>query len=138
MLRVMVDTNVIISGIVFFGNERKLLNAIYINQATLLLTEYIEKETRIVFDEKFPGREKVFSSLIDLLNVERTPLPPKQLVEEAKLIIRDPKDAIILASAIISKPDLFVSGDLDFHTSKVKVWVHTVHTKEALALIKQK
>lgn len=40
------------------------------------------------------------------------------MTDRAKLIIRDPKDAVILASAIDAKLDYFVSGDLDFHTNE--------------------
>lgn len=34
--------------------------------------------------------------------------------------IRDPKDFPLLASTLIAKPDLFISGDKDFHTDEIK------------------
>ena len=54
---------------------------------------------------------------------------------EARSIIRDQKDAIILATAIKTKPDIFVSGDFDFHTSTITSLINVMHSKEAVALI---
>ncbi len=45
-MRIMLDTNIIISGIAFAGNERKLLDTIYCNSATLVLSEYVVLEVR--------------------------------------------------------------------------------------------
>jgi uncharacterized protein len=50
------------------------------------------------------------------------------MIEKAKLLIRDPKDAIILASVIDAKPDIFVSGDLDFHTLDVRALINVMNT----------
>jgi predicted nucleic acid-binding protein len=57
------------------------------------------------------------------------------MTEEAKLLIRDPKDAIILASAMDAKPDIFVSGDLDFHTDDVRKFINAVNTSRAIEII---
>ena len=48
-----------------------------------------------------------------MLEVEIASMPTTPMVEAAKLMIRDPNDAAILASVIESKPDVFVSGDLE-------------------------
>jgi len=57
------------------------------------------------------------------------------MIEEAKLLIRDPKDAIIFASAIDAKPDIFVSGDFDFHTDGVRKYINVVNTGRAIEII---
>ncbi len=135
MIRVMLDSNILISGIVFSGNERILINTIYSNSLILVLNEYIEIEVESVIRKKFPKQKLIFRNLIDLMIVEYTPAPSVDMVEEAKLLIRDPKDAIILASAIDAKPDFFVSGDLDFHTDDVRKRINVVNTSLAIALI---
>ena len=135
-MRIMLDTNIIISGIAFAGNERKLLDTIYCNNATLVLSEYIVLEARTVLKRKFPGKESLLDELISLFQVEIATIPLKEEIKEAQSIIGDQKDAIILATAIGIKPDIFVSGDLDFHTSKITSLINVMHSKEAVALIR--
>lgn len=48
MIRIMLDSNIIISGIVFSGNERKLLNNIYLKGLILILNDYIVIEVESV------------------------------------------------------------------------------------------
>jgi uncharacterized protein len=135
MIRVMLDSNIIISGIVFSGNERKLINTIYSKSLVLILNDYIEIEVESVIRKKFPKQKRIFRDLIDLLIIEYVLVPSGDMVEEAKLLIRDPKDAIILASAIDAKPDIFVSGDLDFHTYDVRKFINVVNTSRAIEII---
>jgi len=135
MIRVMLDTNVLIPGMAFAGNQRKLLNAIHLNRATLIVNDFLLKETKTVLNHKFPGHEKLLDNFLKLLKVEHSPQPSKESVEEAKPIIRDPKDTVVLASAIFAKPDIFVSSNLDFHISDVKSAINVFHPKEAIALI---
>ena len=131
----MLDTNVIVYGLAFAGNERELLNAIYYNNATLILSEYVVLETKAVLNRKFPGKERLLDHFINLVQVEIAAMPLKEKVNEAELIIRDQKNAVVLAAAIEVKPDIFVSGELDFHTSKITSTINVMHPKEAIALI---
>ncbi len=135
-MRIMLDTNIIVSGIAFTGNERKLLEAIYCNNTTLVLSEYVILEAKTVIKRKFPGKEGLLDDFINLFQVEIATIPLKKEINEAQSIIRDQKDAIILATAIKVKPDIFVSGDLDFHTSKINSLINVMHSKEAVTLIK--
>ncbi len=134
-MRIMLDTNIIVSGLAFPGNERELLYAIYSNSATLILSEFVALETKIVMKRKFPGKERIFEDFLSLVELEIAAMPLKEKVDEAALIIRDQKDAVVLATAIEVIPDIFVSGDLDFHTSKITSIINVMHSKEATALI---
>jgi len=134
-MRIMLDTNIIVSGLAFPGNERELLNAIYYNSATLILSEFVALETNVVMKRKFPGKERIFEDFLSLVQLEIAAMPPKGKIDEAALIIRDQKDAVVLATAIEVMPDIFVSGDLDFHTSKITSIINVMHSKEATALI---
>jgi len=135
MKRLMLDTNILISGIVFYGSERNLIRACYLRRYTMVLSEYIIRETQAVLKRKFPERESLLPDLLDMLEVEIASMPTTPMVEAAKLMIRDPNDAVILASAIESRPDVFVSGDLDFHTKKIGTVINVMTTREALNLI---
>ena len=135
-MRIMLDTNIIISGLAFAGNERKLLNTAYRKNATLIISEYVALETKAVLKKKFPGKENLLDELNNHFKVEIAGLPSKEEITEAESIIREQKDAVILATALRVKPDIFVSGDLDFHTSKITSLINVMHSKEAVALIK--
>ncbi len=135
-MRIMLDTNIIISGLAFAGNERKLLDTVYRKNATLIISEYVALETKTVLKKKFPEKENLLDELINLFKVEIAALPSNEEVKQAESIIRDQKDAVILATALRVKPDVFVSGDLDFHTSKITSIINVIYSKEAVALIK--
>lgn len=119
-MRVMLDTNVLVSGMVFHGPERRLLDTILKNDHVLVLCEQTEREAEMVLLRKFSVSERFLQNFLRLFRVERVSLPSQAAIEEARSLIRDPKDAPILAAAIIARPDLFVTGDKDFHTPEVK------------------
>jgi predicted nucleic acid-binding protein len=75
MIRVMLDSNIIISGIVFSGNERKLINTIYSKSLVLILNDYIEIEVESVIRKKFPKQNSILRNLLDLMIVEYTAIP---------------------------------------------------------------
>ena len=59
----MVDTNVLISGMVFGGSERRLLEVIR-RCHTLVLTDYLLAEATEVLARKFPGGEGLLDVLL--------------------------------------------------------------------------
>jgi putative PIN family toxin of toxin-antitoxin system len=133
-VRVLLDTNVLISAMAFSGPERRLLEAVGQGH-TLLVNEYLLTEAREVLARKFPGKEPLLDRLLQCLAVERLPLPSAEAVREAAKCLRDPKDAVVLASALAARPDLFVSGDKDLHAPEVLALVRVYSTREALDLL---
>lgn len=131
-MRVMLDTNVLISGMVFHGPERRLLDTILKNDHVLVLCEQTEREAEMVLLRKFFISERFFKNFLRLFRLERVPLPSRAEIEKACGLIRDPKDAPILAAAITARPDLFVTGDKDFHTPEVKKLIPVQTTSQAL------
>jgi len=63
------------------------------------------------------------------------PLPDKSEVERCIDLIRDDRDAPILASAIEARPGVFVTGDKDFFKERVRVSIRVATTRETLELI---
>lgn len=133
-MRVLLDTNVLISGMAFSGPERRLLEVIRQGH-TLLVNDYLLAEAREVLARKFAGKEPLLDRLLGSLTVERLPLPPAEMVREAAKRLRDPKDAAVVASALAARPDLFVSGDKDLYTPEVLALIRVYTTREALALL---
>ncbi len=131
-MRVMLDTNVLVSGMVFQGPERQLLETILKNDHALVLCKQTETEAKMVLLRKFSVSKKFFKNSLRPFRLERVPLPSRAEIERACGFMRDPKDAPILAAAITARPDLFVTGDKDFHTPEVKKLIPVQTTSQAL------
>lgn len=131
-MRVMLDTNVLISGMVFQGPERRLLESILKNDHVLVLCEQTETEAEMVLLRKFSISERFLKNFLQLFRLERVPLPLRADIEKACGLIRDPNDAPILAAAITARPDVFVTGDKDFHTPEVKKLIPVQTASQAL------
>lgn len=135
-MKIMIDTNILVSGMLFKGNERQLLKYAQEKKFTLLVSDFSIAEARNVLIRKFPGKEYILDEIIRLLPVKIVPVPSQEKIKRAQKIIRDTKDAVILATAIESGLDAFVSGDKDFHTPEVKQVINVVNTADAVELVR--
>lgn len=117
--RVLIDTNVIVSGVAFEGNERRLLKLASEGLIDALLPSFVIAEAEIVMADKFPHLSVALRDLLDSLAYEEPPAPPQHLIEQAARLLRDPGDADILACAMEVKPDALVTGDKDLLTEEV-------------------
>jgi len=94
-VKIMVDTNILVSGMLFDGPERALLNYAQGNKFRLLISEFSITETRNILMYKFPGKEYILGNTMKLLPVEVVPVPSKgkikgEKIKSAEKIIRDP------------------------------------------------
>lgn len=111
---VLIDTNVLISGLVFLrGNEHRLLKLAEDKAITLILPEFVLEEARIVFARRFPGHEALLTAFLS--RTEHVVLPWKEIEESVSLHeknVRDMKDAPVLAAVVVARPDFAVAGDV--------------------------
>ncbi|MBA3046653.1 MAG: putative toxin-antitoxin system toxin component, PIN family [Candidatus Thermoplasmatota archaeon] len=119
MLRVALDTNIVISGLFFRGNERELLIAGLTGKYILVMSRDIIEETKAIVKRKFAGSEHLEHAMIFLADmVSASEFHDEKysgnLMESAKHYIRDSKDAVHVAFMLAVEPDIFVSGDGDF------------------------
>lgn len=117
-MRVMIDTNVLLSAVIFkSSNSAGVIASAGTGANTLLLSTYTIDEARDVIARKWPERTDVLERYLLALSFETvvTPLTPKPGLFE----IRDPFDYPVLYSAIIGVADVFVSGDKDFDDVRV-------------------
>ena len=118
-MRIMIDTNIIISLVVFNSHSLKkaVTNICYKYQ--LVLCTYIIDELNEVVKNKFPSKQ---SSLDDFLS--KTPFElqytPKGIPNIPEIEMRDEKDKPILYSAIIANVDILITGDKDFHNLDIE------------------
>jgi len=112
-MRILCDTNVLISGILFPNSvPGKVLRDIA-RQGRLVLATYIVEELYRVFQAKFPDKTKHLDQYIERGEFELF-VTPRDLRHVAMPSIRDTKDEPVLASAILADVDVLVTGDKDF------------------------
>ena len=108
-MRIMADTNVIISAVVSESSiYDEILNDICENHE-LILCDYIINESYSVAERKFPAKTYVLDRLFAKLRYELIPAP-----RVTKVKIQDVKDQPILNTAIEYDIDILISGDRHF------------------------
>ncbi len=130
--RVLVDTNVVLSGVLYQGNEARVLDMALRAEVRLVLAEAVVFETRSVLANKFPEKQDEFERFLQRVEAEHIPYPDDMELGEATGRVRDPKDVPILASILASKPDVALTGDKDLLTDEVKAIVPTCTCAEYL------
>ncbi len=110
---VLVDTNVLVSGLVFTkGNEHEVLKMAEEDEITLILPELVLEEARRVLTSKFRGCEGLLDIFLSRIKYRRVEwIEIEEAIKTALRLVRDGKDAAVAASVIVSKPRFFVTGD---------------------------
>jgi predicted nucleic acid-binding protein len=138
--RVFIDTNILLSGIFFEGNESSILDMVELD---LITSEDAVQELRRVIKKKLKYlKERAFEialveaekALTDIVIVPRTKYHHK--LKEAELLIKHKKDIPILAAALYVKPDYFLTGDSHFFTDNIKSVVNVITAGNFLEKIK--
>jgi len=112
-MRIMIDTNVIISAAILSSPYiSRLINEIS-ERHTIVLSTYILDELKRVVRHKFPGKYDLLENFLQELPFELAYTPEK--IDKSKYPdIRDIKDLPILVSALNEDVDVLLSGDTDF------------------------
>jgi predicted nucleic acid-binding protein len=134
--RIFLDTNILISGIFFEGNESKILD---MPEVDLITCEDVVYELKNVTKKKLkyldqrnleialPEVDRALSD-IDILPGEK--YLGKSLKAEA--LIAHEKDIPILAAALYANADYLLTGDSHFFTDKVKSEIKVRNAREFL------
>ncbi len=111
-MRIMLDTNVLISAILFSGDKiNNMMNYIFLRHQ-LVLSSYVVEELKSVVRRKFPKKEPVIEKLLLMMSYEYVYTPDD--MKENLFSIRDVKDYPVLYTAIIEDIDILITGDRDF------------------------
>ena len=118
-MKVFVDTNIIISSILFpNGKVSKVFSHILENHA-VIISSYSKQECIEVFKKKFPHKIEQIQIFFSGINYEEF-VTPTDFNKNDYPEIRDIKDLPILVSAILSNADILLTGDKDFEEIKIK------------------
>lgn len=114
----MVDTNVLISLLVFSSKKMNQMMECIFLEHQLVLSSYIVEEFKDVVKRKFPSKIAVVDTLLAKMNYEYVYTP--DLIDEILFEIRDVKDYPVLYTAILEDVDILVTGDSDFEDVDVE------------------
>ena len=115
-IRVVVDTNQFVSGAISTqGNSFILLEAIRLRRVTLLISQEQRGELADVLSrrrlrERFGVSAEVRGRILTLVDTAGVRVP---LALPVPMDVRDPKDVMILASALSGRAHYIVTGDDD-------------------------
>ena len=111
-MRIMCDTNVLISGLLFPDSVPGRVLRYIAEQERFVLATYVIDELRQVFQRKFPDKTESLERYLEQEEFELFVTPHEWHV--AVPSIRDIKDKPVLASAILADVDVLITGDKDF------------------------
>lgn len=126
-MRILIDTNIVISGLFFHGLPNQLLSELNFEKFNVCINDEIFDEYRTQIDKKVLKpkyrldrelRQKFFSSLQSFKKVSNLK------------VCRDPKDDKFINCAIDAKAIYIVSGDNDLLTLKNFAGVEIVTARE--------
>lgn len=133
MIKAILDTNVVISAIIFGGKPRRVLNLAIEGKISLFFSEPMFEEIR----EILGGRKFRFTAP-QLLAVEReleaisdTVCPDKSI----KIVKDDPDDDVFIECAIATDADYIVSGDKHLLNLKSYGKIKIVNAAEFIELV---
>jgi len=106
--RVVFDTNIYLSAIIFGGNPRRVLQLAIDNKIILYSSAEILLEIALKLKDKFKwSTEEINFTVKTIGNLVEIVKPN----EKIKAVSKDPSDDKILEAALESKADFIVSGD---------------------------
>lgn len=108
-MRIMLDTNVLISAFVFGGKVRKALKVLFETDCKIYVSEYVDAEFKRILQEKWSDRADKIYSLYRMMDFVFCPSTTETLGN-----LRDEKDIPILSDAIYYGVDVLLTGDKDF------------------------
>ena len=112
-MKIMLDTNILVSMIFFPTDKTNLLKETLVNNHSIILCDYVIEELRMVVQRKFPAKENALETFLVQLPFELVNTPRNTDYDNIPSV-RDKKDTPILAAAIRHDVDIFITGDLDF------------------------
>lgn len=132
-MRLVTDTNVVVSGLLWLGNPGRLLEAAAHGRMTLYTSPVLVTELRSTLSyARLAQRversgltlEELLTRYLNVAIVVEPPTVPR--------IVRDPDDDHVLACALAARADLIVSGDTDLLDLKTYQGIPILTAAEAL------
>ena len=111
-MRVMLDTNVLLSALLFPGDRMDRLMRCIFEEHRLVLSSFVVDELHSVVERKFPTKTQAVDTLLSAMSYELV-YTPREMRQDL-FTISDAKDYPVLYTAIAEDVDVLVTGDKDF------------------------
>ncbi len=137
-MRLVLDTNVVISGLLWRGPSARLIDLVVEQAAAAFVNSFLAAELAEKLSlPKFAARIAAAGMTPDELCSQYLalcgPVPALAITPTC----RDPDDDNVLAAALAADADLLVSGDKDLRVLRVFEGIPIVNAADALALLSQ-
>lgn len=114
-MKVMLDTNVLISAFIFGGKVRHALKILFETDCEIYISEYVDNEFNRIIHDKWSDRADKIYSLYRSIDFIFCPSTSEVLGQ-----LRDEKDIPVLSDAIYHDVDILLTGDKDFLESNIE------------------
>ncbi len=133
MLRAVLDTNVLVSAIISDGKSRELLKRGITNQYTIITSDLILKELLTVLRRpKFKTSEdEIHRTVLALIRTADV----VNVTSKLKAVKEDPKDDMIVETAVDGEADIIVTGDSHLLRLKTFEGIKIITVEEMLACL---
>ena len=112
-MRIMLDTNVLVSAFVFKGQTILRMIDILTGNHSIVLSSYVLDELKEIIKDKFPAKYAELDVFLTSLPFEYVYTP--DILDKTKYpALRDSDDLPVLASSIMADVDILLTGDKDF------------------------
>jgi len=130
---IVADTNVIVSALLWEGNESKIIGLVEEGKAKLLTSiALLDELKKVLMYERFGLDEKTVDDNVKyILTISKIVTPKRKL----RVVREDPADDRVLECALVGKAGYIVSGDK--HLLRIKKFrgVRIVRAKEFLGIL---
>jgi putative PIN family toxin of toxin-antitoxin system len=132
VLRVVLDTNILISAILFGGKPRQILEKAIRGEIRLCLSEPILEELKEVLQRsKFDYSPEMIQFILTELTAIADFVNPSEIIN---VVLEDPEDNRILECAVEAKANYVISGD--FHLLKLSKYLN-IEVLDAAAFLEK-
>ena len=132
-MRVLFDTNVLFSALVFpSGLCHKALSTAILLGDEIVIPDYVKEELVETIERKFPN--KIPDILPFLETISHVSFSSKTVLPKGMPKLRDEKDQPVLAAAIMTGCDFILTGDRDFLESGISR-PQPIHPKDYLEIL---
>lgn len=134
-MRVVFDTNIIISGLLYRGNQRRLLSYVIDHTLELLISHPIIEEVHdVIGREKFNvQRELAIITVAELIDLSTLVHPHIKLA----VVHNDPDDNIIIECAVAGNAQYIISGDSDLLNITEYCGIRIIDSTNFLSLMRR-
>ena len=108
-MKIMLDTNVLISALIFGGRSSRLLKRLFASEHELYVSDYVDQEFKAKLEIKWPDKAQQVYELYHIIDFHFCESTMEQMGN-----LRDVKDIPVLSDALYHKMDMILTGDKDF------------------------